>query len=295
MELKTPITIVVPTRGRVGRQFTLRALASRPAPGRDWEPDDLRKTLPPSELLAQTVLACPRDEAPAHAAEFAGSGLKIWPQPDPDMTITKKRQWLMERCLEKGHERILMLDDDMGFMSRPPDTPRDNPRLKVVKDWRQLRDYIDAMAEILGPEVPHAGFGPRNGNNRQPWGWVGPGRMMLALGYYLPGVVGRVELGRIGTREDMDVCLQLLRQGYTNKIFHELAVSPAAYGAEGGCADERTTESNDRDAERLAELHPGLVRVVQKDYDNCPRKEVVCSWAKALAEGLAVRAAAGAQ
>lgn len=285
------LTIVVPTRGRVGRQFTLRALAGLPAPGRDWEPDDPRKTLPPSQLLAQTILVCPRGEAPGHLAEFKGSGLRIWPQPDPDMTITKKRAWIMEECVRKGIEKILMLDDDMGFMARPDDTPRDAPRLKVVKDWRQLQDYFDKMAAQLGPEMPHAGFGARMGNDKQPFGWVGPGRVMLALGYYLPTVLEHTELGRIETREDMDVCLQLLRAGFTNKILHELAVSPATYGAEGGCSGQRTTESSNADAYRLAELHPGLVSVVDKNYKNEPRKEVVCRWKKALEQGLARRAA----
>lgn len=285
MDKPNKILIVVPTRGRVGRQFTLRALAGLPAPGRDWEPDDPRKTLPPSQLLANTVLACPRDEAAAHAQEFAGSGLRIWPQPPEIKTIEHKRAWLMRKCLEAGHERILMLDDDMGFMARPADTPRDAPRLKVVKDWRVLEDYFQQMANILGPEVPHAGFGARMQNDKQPWGWVGPGRMMLALGYYLPTVLQHAELGRIRVREDMDVCLQLLRAGYTNLILHELAVSPAAYAQQGGCDGERTTETSDADAYRLAELHPGLVRVVQRNYQNVPRREVVCSWRGALAEG----------
>jgi hypothetical protein len=39
---------------------------------------------------------------------------------------------------------------------------------------------------------------------------------------------------------------------------------------------------SDAEAEKLAALHPGLVKVVQKDYKGVPRKEVIVQWKKAL-------------
>jgi hypothetical protein len=115
-----------------------------------------------------------------------------------------------------------------------------------------------------------------------------PDRMMLALGYYLPVVMREAELGRIETREDMDVALQLLRRGHPNAVCHTFVVGQegAGYAASGGCTGQRTTEASNRDAHRLAELHPGYVRVVERDYkSSVPRAEVVCSWAKALRDG----------
>jgi hypothetical protein len=110
--------------------------------------------------------------------------------------------------------------------------------------------------------------------------------MMYCLGYR-PEILRRVcELGRIEHREDMDYTLQLLRAGYPNRVNYRLAVGQKAYNAKGGASLERTMEASNADAEKLAELHPGLVRVAEKNYkQSIKRKEVVCSWKKAAKEG----------
>jgi hypothetical protein len=79
--------------------------------------------------------------------------------------------------------------------------------------------------------------------------------------------------------------LQLLRKGYDNIISHETVVDNV-YDLRGGCHDERTVERSDAAAELLAELHPGLVKVVEKDYKgSVKRKEVIVSWKKSLNAG----------
>ncbi len=111
--------------------------------------------------------------------------------------------------------------------------------------------------------------------------------MIYALGYDLDKAVPLLELGRIEHREDMDYTLQLLRQGHENILLTDLCVDQK-YNAPGGASSERTMEASNADAELLAELHPGLVRVADKKYKgSIPRKEVVVSWKKALKEGLA--------
>jgi len=102
------------------------------------------------------------------------------------------------------------------------------------------------------------------------------------LGYNVPIVKRECELGRIETREDMDYTLQLLRKGFPNIVFFNLCVDQK-YNSPGGASLERTVESSNADAEKLATLHPGFVRITEKKYkSSLPRKEVVCSWKKAF-------------
>lgn len=173
-----------------------------------------------------------------------------------------------------------MLDDDLFFYVRREDRP---DRLRDANE-EDVEYWFDQIEQKLSPDTPHAGFGPRQGNHTFPNGWH-VGRMMLALGYHVPTVNTFASFGRVRFREDMDVCLQLLRAGLPNAVCHEFAVGQRSYGAPGGCYDERTVEKSDADAERLSELHPGLVRVTQKEYKGHPRKEVIVQWRRALQEG----------
>lgn len=253
--------IVIPTRGRWNLTLTC-----------DRMPKAWRKKI---------VIVCPHSEAQKHA------DIRPWAtvlaQPDKDMTIAAKRAWIMEYFNTSREKcKIVMFDDDLQFFVKR----NDNPKKLRQSTELDVDHYLKEIFAKLSKDVPHAGFGSRLFNNNKEPGWHGPARMQYVLGYYLPVVVGACELGRIETREDMDYTLQLLRAGYTNEVCESFVVEQAnGYAANGGCSGQRTTESSDRDAERLAELHPGYVRVVLKQYKNHPRKEVACRWAAALADG----------
>lgn len=266
--------IMIPTRGRAGEQQTLKSLSPL--------------------LRADTILVCPAEEAEDldrlsvyHHRDHQNRMVTILPQPASVTTIAAKRAWMMEWALLNGIDKVLMLDDDLFFYYRYWKQEAKNGE----GDWR-LNDSYDEMTsrwitdlmERITPEVPHGGFGPRQGNNNFPDGWlVGGARMMLALAYHVPTVCTHATLARIDTREDMDVALQLLRAGLPNVITHDFCVGQKSYAAPGGCDIERTTEKSDADAYKLAELHPGFVKVVQKEYLGHPRKEVIVQWKRALA------------
>jgi hypothetical protein len=250
--------IAIPTRGRISTQTTLAGI--------------------PRELHKSVQLFCPYNER--GALQQKHPSVTVRAQPDTITTISKKRAWMLQTLHEEGVDKCLMLDDDLFFYVRREDRP-DRLRDATAED---VIEWFGKLEEKLSPDVPHAGFGPRQGNHTFPAGWH-TGRMMLALGYHLPTVLAHAQLGRIRTREDMDVCLQLLREGFPNAVCHEFAVGQKSYGAAGGCSDERTVATSDADAHLLAELHPGLVRVVEKDYKGTPRMEVVCQWQRALREG----------
>ena len=255
------LQVVIPTRGRVGRQRTLGNL--------------------PPDIRAQTILVCPEQEDERHQADWPD--VRIMVQPDPDMTIAAKRAWIIEN-LEAT--RCLMLDDDLTFYVRktPEEQTADFPQLKYAEDSHTRHWFNELNAQL--DEHAHAGFGPRQMNQSQPWGWLTPGRMMLALGWHLPTLRHVCELGRIEHREDFDYTLQLLRAGYPNAVCHTFVVGQASYDEIGGCSDQRTVEASDRDARLLERYHPGYVKAVARSYKNAPdRLEVTCAWRRALESG----------
>lgn len=252
--------IIIPTRGRVGRQTTYSNL--------------------PTELRKRTVIVCPAKEVASHSGNHPQVG-EVLAQPDANMTIAQKRKWILENIQV---QKIVMLDDDLRFCVRRSDDPK---KFLTATEGQVLAAFADLESQ-LSSKVPHAGFAARGGSigdAAQRGGWQRAKRMMYVLGYHVPTVLKNVELGRIETREDMDLCLQLLVRGLSNVVNYSFLVDQK-FGNVGGCTDERTIERSNADAEKLAEFFPGLVRVTRKEYErSVPRLEVVVQWEKALRQG----------
>jgi hypothetical protein len=175
-----------------------------------------------------------------------------------------------------------MFDDDLRFATR---ISADDPHLREIKG-DELISKFQRIEEKLGPDFPHVGFGQRQGNHLLPAGWKSPGKMCYALGYYLPIVTKECRFDLVQSREDMCVSLQLLLKGYPNAIWPETVVDQRGYDLPGGASDERTVEISNAEANKLADLFPGYVSVVQRDYKaSVPRYEVVVQWKKALEHG----------
>jgi hypothetical protein len=181
-----------------------------------------------------------------------------------------------------------MLDDDLRFATRISES---DWHLREIKG-EELSIQFQRLEEKLGPEFPHVGFGPRQGNNQlEEVGWKSPGKMCYALGYYLPVVLKECELGRIHLREDMELSLQLLLKGYPNAILTETTVDQRGYDKPGGTSSERSVEHSNAEAKKLEAMFPQYVSTVERAYKaSLPRIEVVVQWAKALQDGQARRA-----
>ncbi len=188
-------------------------------------------------------------------------------------TIAAKRAFIISQALER---KICMMDDDLRFSVRSAGKLVKAQKIDINRHLYELSDKLD--------EFVHAGFSARQGNNRLPDGWKTPHRMMYVLGYRPSVLREKCELGRIETREDFDYTLQLLRQGYPNAVQCDICVDQK-YNMKGGCSSQRTVEASNADADKLAELHPGYVKVVEKEYlASVPRREVTVQWKKALAD-----------
>lgn len=256
--------IIIPTRGRRDRQLTLTNLT--PA---------LRK---------ETVLVCPKREK-AHLEAMWGTRVcSVVDQPDENMTISQKRKWIIGEMIDEGDvDKIVMLDDDLRFAVRRTDVPK----LFRKATPEDMDRAFGELEDKLSPSVPHAGFGVRQLSIEPAalrGGWQDNRRMIYTLGYYLPIVAKEATFGRIETREDMDVELQLLEKGYPCSV-NVSFVTDQKWGDRGGCDGQRTVKGSNDDAEKLARLHPGHVRVVDKEYKGVSRKEVVCSWKKCFDDG----------
>jgi hypothetical protein len=250
------LRIVIPTYRRKDHQVTFSHIPKA------WRP--------------RTTFVIDGRDAVGLRALFEHTGAEFLIHPPEITTIAAKRAWIIRQT---QWSKVLMLDDDLRPCSRrtgsglPTSTPEE-----VDEMFRLVERKLD--------ECVHVGISARQGNNRLEPGWNQNKRMMYALGYRTEVVREVCELGRINTREDFDYTLQLLRRGFPNAVYGFFCVDQK-YDKSGGCkAEGRTVELSNADAERLAALHPGLIRIVEKDYKtSVPRKEVVVAWAKAFAQG----------
>jgi len=251
--------IIIPTHGRVNQQRTVSEL--------------------PRELRSRTILVCPQQERRRLAC--LDDDIEVVAQPDANMRIAAKRAWIVQFGLDRGYEKILMLDDDLVFATRksPDDTG-----LRPIRGKELLREF-DRLEEKLGREWPHVGFGARQGNDKlEEVGWQSPGRMRCVLAYFLPIVARECKFDLVELRQDYCIALQLLLKGHPNAIWQTTVVDQK-HDAPGGCSTWRTVEMSDDEAEKFANLFPQYVSVVERDYKGLPRKEVTVQWQKALRDG----------
>lgn len=261
--MTSELMVIIPTRGRAGKQTTFAGL--------------------PAEWRRRVLFVCPKREVAQHRGNHPQAHGVI-EQPDPDMTIARKRRWIMKWAEEQKFERIAMLDDDLRYAVRR----RDDPKKFTAATPGEVAKYFGELERQLSELTPHAGFAARGGSispRAQEGGWQEAKRMMYVLGLHVPTVNANCDPFRIETREDMDTCLQLLEKGLPNVVCYSFVVDQL-FNAPGGASLERSFERSNSDAELLARLHPGLVKVVSKDYAaSVPRLEVVVQWEKALRQG----------
>lgn len=263
--------IAIPTRGRVGQQKTLQEL-----------PDFLRR---------QTFVFAPKEEIPRLRERFPDVEDFVVTPARID-GIAKKRDFIVQTMRNAGTEKIVMLDDDMFFQSRCDMKHREY----VDGQWKPTSSYnILAKSNITPARVkkgfadlaklldkyPHGGFGSRLMNNFQEEERIFGGRAMHSIALNLSALAGvKWKFADVRFREDFHVTITLMKAGHMNVVMNDFVVSPYAYDAPGGCSDERTVESSNAEAVKLAALHPGYVKVVDREYKGVPRKEVIVSWRK---------------
>jgi hypothetical protein len=198
--------------------------------------------------------------------------------------IAATRDWIIHDM--PGSDHVLMLDDDLHFAVR-----RDDDRAKFrqpdIHDIRAMVNALDASLE----KYPHVSIGSREGGNRVTDSVTYNTRMMRVLGYSRSYMKKhKICFTPMMVMEDFHVTLQLLRRGQDCAVLNNWVSNQAGGSdAKGGCSSFRTLELQAENAQRLARLHPGFVKVVQKStktaWGGATRTDVVVQWKQARKAG----------
>lgn len=209
--------------------------------------------------------------------------------------ISLVRAWIGKHAARDGLDKFSMMDDDVGFLVRKsrlawnlrPTAPEETSQM-----MRWMESALDAFQQV--------GISAREGNNQ-----MGPGtpytlaarntRVMRVVAYQTAAFLA-VRHCRTTVMEDFDVTLQILRSGGENLVTYWWAQGQRMTNENGGCSSWRTLEIHEESARRLAELHPGLVSLRQKqnrgDQDGLgTRLEVTVQWKAAAEQGRHLREA----
>lgn len=183
-----------------------------------------------------------------------------------------------------GNQRVIILDDDIEFFCRRDDHEW---KLRKVTDDDMFCIFSD-MYKALKQYV-HVGVSCREGNNRVLEDTVENTRAIRAAGFDA-ATLNRLGLRyRLHIRSDFDLTLQLLRAGFKNLVYYKYAQNQRMSNNPGGMygIPEREAKAMEENAHKLAELHPGFVKPVQKttksSWGGGTRWDVICYWKKAYA------------
>lgn len=252
--------VIIHTLGRATRaeQHTLRQLLE----------DNIRPTLVVQE-----------HEKPKYGWYASGNVVAV---PDAIRTLAPTRDWIIHSM--PGDDKVVFMDDDLHFAVRRGD---DRTRFRQPES-EDLRMMLRAMDRALD-QYPMVGIGAREGGNRVTAEFVFNSRIMRVLAFrrsYLKNKM--LTFHPMVVMEDFHINLQILRSGADTCILNNW-VSNQAGGSDapGGCSTYRSDAVQTASAHKLAQLHPGFVRVVQKQtktaWGGKTRTDVVVQWKQARA------------
>lgn len=249
----TKLDVFVPSRSRWQRSLTLEALQGK------WN---------------RVALVVPVAQAGKYAPLARKHGVRL--APCPAQGIARTREW----CGQRSSGKFIMLDDDLRFYRRHS---FEDVRLHKFNgtDMANMLLLVSRLLEYYA----HVAISARGGNNQlKGFPWVTNKRPLRALAYRKEEFLA-VEHGRVQIMEDFDVTLQLIERGYSNAVVSQYAQDQPMTQMEGGCSDYRTHELHARNVRLLAKLHPGVVKLRQKENKTGgefgSRLEATIYWEKA--------------
>lgn len=208
--------------------------------------------------------------------------------------IGKVRQWIVDNT---DDPHILVMDDDLQSWSwREEITPLGGHEPGVVSYRKATpQQRASGLAEVakLLKRYAHGSIGHRLfANNREALEFNT--RQLRALAYDVnvlkaEGIKFRMEL-----MEDLDMQLQLIKRGHEGFQINTLVQEQKGSNEAGGCSVYRSDERQTAAANKLAQLHPDCVTVVQKKQKGNgtmwgDRTDVRISWRKAIRAGMEYR------
>lgn len=213
--------------------------------------------------------------------------------PDTCRTISHTRDHLIHKAVlpYQKDDKILMLDDDLDFAVRRLDDPTRFHNM-APHDYKAMFDTISRQLDVY----PMVGIAPREGGNRNTEEFMYNTRIMRGLGFrrdYLREHA--IFFSGVELMEDFHVNLQILRSGADTCVVNNWVQNQrGGSNAPGGCSSYRTQALQTAAANKLAGLHPGFVKVLQKRSLNWgegveTRTDVMVYWKKARASAEALK------
>lgn len=250
--------VFVPSRSRFDRSLTLEALQGQwPGVVLVVPAAQAARYTPLARRMGCGVLACPHDG------------------------IARTRQF----CGERAKGKFIMLDDDLRFYTRR--SFEDVSLTMFVKgDMRRMLDAVNRLLDTYA----HVAVSARGGNNQlKDFPFVTNKRPLRVLAYRRDAFL-KATHGRVTIMEDFDVTLQLIAMGYQNAVLVQYAQDQPGTQEAGGCSDYRTHKLHEQNVRRMAVLHPGLVKLRQKENKTGgefgSRLEATIYWEKAYAQAM---------
>ena len=174
---------------------------------------------------------------------------KVYGLPADIKRIAPTRNWIYNKF---AADRYFVMDDDLSFIVKRPN----DDSMKQVKDW-------------MDEGIVYGCFNPT---------WVMPslsgypfssnGKIMTNCFFNGPALPQGIQWERVDAAEDFDVNLQLLTQGFENRISGRYMVSPSETNAEGGCSIWRTLELHNDSQRKLHALWPNFVKLREKEVKS---------------------------
>jgi len=261
------VRIYVPSRGRYSTKF----IGGAQSPLR-WAPQD---------RLTYVV----RDDEYDRYRRFISTW---WPQIEvvacgaPE-NLSKKRVWIAQFAQSRGEELHMQCDDDVKlYVRKSPDVV--NLRDVTAQDVQIMLERVEEALD----RYPMVGISAREGNN---YAGVGEPPMIkectrsMRLYAFRTEDLLSIDSGRMPEMADFDTVLQFLERGQKNAVLYYWAQHQPKTQHPGGCAAYRTHATHEAAAYKLSELHPGVIRIVQKENKGGgefgTRTEVAVQWQKA--------------
>lgn len=239
------------------------------------------------DILKRTVLFVPLDEVDVYQRSLDNAGLSVEIMGLEYSGIAEKRRMMAQEAADRGISKIFMIDDDINFLVR---RAPDNWQLRYIEPDETVLMYTTVNRML--DEYAQVSLAAREGNNRLGLGGhtdvVECTRGMRASAFNTREFLS-LEHCRVQVMEDFDITLQLLGRGRKTAVTKYWATGQKATNTDGGCSVWRTHQIHEESARRLAELHPGVVALRQKNNkgggDFGQRTEVTVQWKKKFAMG----------
>lgn len=167
-------------------------------------------------------------------------------------------QTILEECPTKG---LIIIDDDLRFAVRYLGI---HDMLEQVADY-ELDKMFNWMVEQLDTGFVHGAISIRKGNHFVEEDFHDCGNAKDCLFFNRDILLAEnARLDRLKTMQDFDITLQLLSKGYPNRVGFLWCGDQMDPAAIGGTTLYRTPEVQKEAAEQLADIWPGIVKVVKK-------------------------------